>query len=113
MASQAPSTLPILYGGLEPLSSTLHSKFKLRRHEKAPQLAKIHALPITIDEFISCQRFLPIIFSSGENPVPLALMGLHEGVNVFIDDEGVPIGQVYIPAYVRRYPFMLARLRPD
>ncbi|MDT9600811.1 SapC family protein [Sphingosinicella rhizophila] len=114
MASQAPSnSMPIFYGNLEPLSSTQHGAFKLRQRDKAPQLAKIHAVPITIDEFVSAQRFYPIIFSVGENPVPLALMGLHEGVNVFVDDQGVPIGQTYIPAYVRRYPFMLARLRAD
>jgi hypothetical protein len=41
-------------------------------------------------------------------------MGLNEGVNVFIDEEGRPLDtSLYIPAYVRRYPFLLARLRPD
>jgi hypothetical protein len=41
-------------------------------------------------------------------------MGLNEGVNVFIDEEGRPRDtSIYIPAYVRRYPFLLARLRPD
>jgi len=59
------------------------------------------------------QRYYPIIFSLGENPVPLALMGLNDGVNTFIDDEGVPIGEPYMPAYVRRYPYLLAKLRPD
>ena len=41
-------------------------------------------------------------------------MGLNEGVNVFLDENGRPIDpSVYIPAYLRRYPFLLARLRPD
>ena len=41
-------------------------------------------------------------------------MGLNEGVNVFLDESGRPNDQsVYIPAYIRRYPFLLARLRPD
>jgi len=40
-------------------------------------------------------------------------MGLNDGVNTFVDDEGTVTEQVYIPAYVRRYPFMLARLKPD
>ena len=43
-------------------------------------------------------------------PVPLALMGLNEGVNVFIGDDGKPLNPIYIPAYVRRYPYMLARI---
>jgi len=37
-------------------------------------------------------------------------MGLNEGVNVFIDETGKPHNPVYIPAYVRRYPYMLARI---
>jgi hypothetical protein len=114
MATQpAANTLPIFYEGLEPLSTNLHANARVRSQDKAPHLAKVHAIPITVDEFASTQRFCPIVFSSGENPVPLALMGLNEGVNVFVDDEGTLLGETYIPAYVRRYPFMLARLTPD
>jgi hypothetical protein len=110
MASSPPPNLPVFYNDLAPLSSTLHSKFKVRSVDRAPYLAKVNAIPLTIDEFISAQRHYPIVFSAGENPVPLALMGLNDGVNVFIDDEGRPINPVYIPAYVRRYPYLLARL---
>ena len=114
MASQPPSnSLPIFYGGLEPLSSNVHGSHKVRTQQKAPFLADQHAIPITIDEFVSVQRFCPIVFSSGENPVPLALMGLNEGVNVFVDNDGRLIGETYIPAYVRRYPFLLAKLQPQ
>jgi hypothetical protein len=114
MATEPPSNaLPIFYGGLEPLSSSVHASYRSRSADRAPFLANNHAVPITIDEFVSVQRFFPIVFSIGENPVPLALMGLNEGVNVFIDDEGKPLGETYLPAYVRRYPFMLARLSPE
>jgi len=40
-------------------------------------------------------------------------MGLNEGVNPFFDDEGKLIDQVYVPAYIRRYPFILAKLTPE
>ena len=113
MASQPQATLPIFYKNLQPLSSSLHSKFKSRTSDKAPYLANNHASPLTIDEFAHAQRFFPIVFSTGENPVPLGLLGLNEGVNVFVDDEGKPYNPFYIPAYVRRYPYMLARLKPD
>jgi hypothetical protein len=115
MASQAPSnSLPIFYGGLEPLSSNLHPNHKIRRANEAPFLTSAHAIPITVDEFVSVQRHYPIVFSVGENPVPLALMGLNEGVNVFVDDKGALLNnEIYVPAYVRRYPFMLARLQPE
>ena len=113
MATQPPPNLPIFYQDLQPLSSSLHAKFGTRGADRAPYFAKAHAIPLTVDEFVSAQRYTPIVFSAGENSVPLALMGLNEGVNVFLDDEGKAINPFYVPAYVRRYPFMLARLAPD
>ena len=69
---------------------------------------------MTVDEFAMLQRFMPIVFTLGADPIPIALMGLNEGVNVFVDDEGrLTEKNLYVPAYVRRYPYMLARLRPD
>jgi hypothetical protein len=114
MATEPQSTgLPIFYGSLEPLSSSVHGGYRSRSADRAPFLTSNHAIPITIDEFVAVQRHFPIVFSVGENPVPLALMGLNEGVNVFVDETGKPLGDLYLPAYVRRYPFMLARLQPD
>jgi hypothetical protein len=113
MASAPQSNLPIFFNDLQPLSSNEHGDWKVRSLETAPWLSTQHAIPVTVDEFAAVQRFFPIIFSLGENPVPLALMGLNEGVNTFVDDSGKPIGDAYMPAYIRRYPYMLARLRDD
>jgi hypothetical protein len=113
MATAAPANLPLFYNGLEPLSSSAHSSYRTRAAETAPFLAGTHAVPITIDEFVTAQRYYPIVFSVGENAVPLALMGLNEGVNVFVDEGGKLLGETYVPAYIRRYPFMLARTNPN
>src|SRR5688572_32124863 len=115
MATAAPDqSMPLMYRALEPLNSTQHSKMKVRSNYTIPQLGKTHAVPVTVDEFGLAQRYYPIVFTIGENPVPIALMGLNEGVNVFLDEEGRPIDKsTYMPAYIRRYPFMLARLKPD
>lgn len=111
MASAAP--LPLLYKGLTPINLTEHRDWRYRTVEDASFVRNEHAIPITVEEFAIAQRFYPIIFSAGDAPVPLALMGLNENVNTFIGDDGKLIGDVYVPAYIRRYPFMLARLRPD
>lgn len=113
MATQPPPGLPIFYNNLQPLSSQEHGKYRSQPSDTAPYFANVHAVPLTVDEFIHAQRHYPIVFSAGDNPVPLALFGLNEGVNVFVDDEGKPFAPFYVPAYVRRYPYMLARLRPD
>lgn len=114
MASAPQQSLPLFYNQLEPLSSQTHAEYRIRVADRAPFLVNQHAVPVTVEEFPLVQRFMPIVFSVGDDPVPLALMGLNEGVNTFVDDEGRLVDQnVYIPAYVRRYPYLLARLRPD
>ena len=105
--------LPLFYADLVPLSTSQHADWKIKTQDKAPFLAQHHAVPVTVDEFVVASRFYPIIFSSGEQSVPLALMGLNEGVNVFVDADGTMPNPAYVPAYVRRYPFLLAKLRPD
>lgn len=111
----APQSLPLFYNDLVPLSSQLHANFRVRQIDKVPFLIGQHAIPLTVDEFVLTQRFMPIVFSTGPEAIPLALMGLNEGVNVFVDEEGKLASPepIYLPAYVRRYPYMLARLRPE
>jgi hypothetical protein len=107
------ASLPLFYKDLVPLNSREHGSWRSRTTDKAPWLVGQHAVPLTVEEFPQAQRHYPIIFSGGDSPVPLALMGLNEGVNVFVDDDGKLREQVYVPAYARRYPFLLARLTPD
>jgi hypothetical protein len=54
----------------------------------------------------------PIIFI-GEAKIPVAVMGLQQGHNVFVDPETGQFEQdCYLPAYIRRYPFVAAT-HPD
>ena len=114
MASQAPNVLPMLYNDLEPLNRNRHGNYKVSKVEGLVRATTAHAVPVTVDEFGLAQRHYPIVFSAGDNPVPIALMGLHEGTNVFFTPEGKLVDDaLYVPAYLRRFPFVLARLRPD
>jgi len=114
MAS-APQTaqLPVFYKDLIPLNSRDHAAWRSRKTDKATWLANQHVVPLTVEEFSQAQRHFPIIFSSGDDPIPLALMGMNEGVNVFVDADGTLPAPVYVPAYARRYPFMLAKIAPE
>jgi hypothetical protein len=107
------ASLPLFYKDLVPLNSNEHSSWHSRQTDRAPWLVGQHAVPLTVEEFPMAQRNFPIIFSQGPEAVPLALFGLNEGINVFVEADGRLENPVYIPAYARRYPFLLAKLQPD
>ncbi len=58
--------LPLFFNDLVPLSSDLHADYKIKSQDKAPFLVNQHAVPVTIDEFISACRHYPIVFSAGD-----------------------------------------------
>lgn len=110
---QAQPQLPLFYRNLIPLSSEMHAGFGLKPRPNLEFARLTHAVPITVDEFALAQRNYPIVFGTDEIAVPLALVGLREGENLFIEADGQWRPRAYIPAYIRRHPFMLARLQPD
>ena len=70
--------------------------------------SKIRAVPLTISEIVEASKNYPVIFMSEQDPVPLAVVGLHSDFNLFVDDDGNWEQGAYIPGYIRRYPFALA-----
>ena len=72
--------------------------------------AKTNALPIAATEFADSARDYPIVFV-GTEPGSFhvaALLGLHNEENLFVDANGAWDAGTYIPAFARRYPFVLA-----
>jgi hypothetical protein len=113
MASAPKPGLPICYNELVPLNTQEHGAWKAKTVDKAPWIARQHVVPLTVEEFPAAQRDYPIVFSTGDNPVPLAVMGLNEGVNTYFEEDGTIMGTPYVPAYIRRYPFLLVKVRKD
>jgi hypothetical protein len=93
----------------ELLSKEQHGKYGMKPSTKPFGFcAKIRAVPITISEFIASGRQYPIIFSAEKSLVPLAVLGVIDDANLFVKEDGRWEEHLYIPAYLRRYPFALA-----
>ena len=113
MATPAQTDSPLsgnvlFYSRPEPLNLEDHRKIGLRRLDKPFSFAaKTHVVPLTVTEFPVAALSYPIIFA-GERYQPLAVMGINADQNMFIDAEGGFEQGSYIPAYIRRYPFVLA-----
>ena len=98
----------LFYSQPEPLSSEIHGKMGVKSMDGPFGFAKAgHAVPLTVGEFPLAAVTGPIIFV-GDEKLPIAVMGLNAGDNMFLRDDGLFEPGVYIPAYIRRYPFVFA-----
>lgn len=105
-APQIQGTLP-LYKKPEPLNPQAH-KGKGLKYGARPFdfLNETHFVPVTVGEFASAGGDYPLIFL-GESKICVAVMGLQAGANLFVDPQtGEYAAFHYLPAFVRRYPFV-------
>lgn len=93
-----------------PLNRTQHKDLRLKGIPSLRFAAGVHSVPLTGVEFPAAARDLPILFagSSMEEAGPMALLGLRQNENLFVDVDGQWAANTYVPAFVRRYPFVLA-----
>lgn len=109
MAAQNESPISgsvLLYDRPEPLDALRHAKLGVRRSSSAFSFAAgQHFVPLNVNEFGPAGVVYPIIFA-GESFTPLAVLGLQEHENVFVDENGGYRPGCYIPLYLRRYPFV-------
>lgn len=96
----------LFYHQLEPFSPENHGGLGVSLNANPyAYLANTYAVPLTADEFPHAAVCYPIVFAS-QSKTPLALMGPFPGVNVFIAQDGAMDPEAYLPAFVRRYPFL-------
>jgi hypothetical protein len=93
-----------------PLNRTQHKDLRLKGIPSLKFAAAAHSVPLTGAEFPVAARDLPILFAGQtmEDAGPMALLGLRQNENLLVDANGQWAPGVYVPAFVRRYPFILA-----
>ena len=101
--------LPIFYKKPVVLSSQTHADLRLQARNKFRFAAGSNSVALKAAEFAQACHEYPIVFvREGEAVNPVAVLGLKEMQNLFVDAKG-RWDAAYVPAYVRRYPFILAR----
>jgi hypothetical protein len=98
-----------MYEKPEALDSKLQGDLKFNPTRNYLFAAGQHLVPLVGSEIAMAAKFYTIAFLEGNTVSPQALLGLQEGKNAFVDQDGnwkAP----YIPAFIRRYPFILGRL---
>ncbi|HEY0102477.1 MAG TPA: SapC family protein [Brevundimonas sp.] len=98
----------LLYVNPEPLSADLHGALGADPVDKPYGfVAQTNLVPVMVTEFAPAALSYPVIFI-GDNKQPVAVMALRGGENLFVSEDGEFRPEAYIPAYVRRYPFVFA-----
>lgn len=108
-AKPAP-TLPLFYSKPEVLNPTAHGNLRVKAPEHLKFSAKSNAIPIVAEEFLDCAGAYPIVFTQGPQPSTVAIVGLRDNENLYLDLKGRWLPGVPVPAYVRRYPFIFLEL---
>lgn len=107
-------TPPFGYSNIAPFLKTQRVKLPAVG-ELPPFVAGLNAIPVSFTEFPVACRDYPLVFASGDegkSVAPVAVLGLAAGENLFAAPSGWTANS-YIPAYVRRYPFCMARVTLD
>ncbi len=98
----------LFYNKPEPLSLEAHKGLGVKRIDQPfGFLRSAHAVPVTVSEFGLAAGSYPVIFV-GSDKTPVAVMGIRQGQNLYVQPNGQPEPEAYIPAFVRRYPFVFA-----
>lgn len=91
------------------LNSVTHKSVKVAPATRYTFARGLNSVVIVGQEFLESAKHYPIVFTKTPNDetIPVAILGLRNNENLFVDDAGQWRGERYVPAFFRRYPFIL------
>ena len=100
-----------MFKNIEIISLEYHKDKALKEFSSFPEAVKnMASSPIGFDEFYEACRDYPIFFAKDpeKNWFAIALIGF-DNKNMQVDDKCIWKAGKYIPAFIRRYPFVLVK----
>lgn len=96
------------YENVMPVSAERHADLYVKTGGDYAFAHKATAVLLTTAEFAHAAPEYSIVFAGPDDaPLPTVVLGAGEAENLFVDDAGTWTGR-YVPAFVRRYPFVFA-----
>jgi hypothetical protein len=91
------------------LNSVTHKSVNIAPVARYPFAKGLNSVVIVGQEFLESAKHYPIVFTKtpADEIIPVVILGLRNNENLFVDEEGNWRGERYIPAFFRRYPFIL------
>lgn len=104
------SNMPLFYTAPAPLDAKKHAALGLKPNFNLGFTAHVNAVPVNMIEMPQICHHYPIAFSPDGNATPVAILGLRDNENLFVNAKGEWDEDAYIPAYIRRYPFIFSEI---
>lgn len=105
--------MPLFYKAPIPLDGKAHKDLGLKPNFGLKFTRNVNAVPINMIEMPQICHFYPIGFSPDKSATPVAIIGLRDNENLYLKDDNHWLDDTYIPAYVRRYPFIFSEMPED
>lgn len=104
------SNFPMFYNSVVPLNAGSHGELKIAQMKDYSFAKSANSIILAATEFAQAAVHYPVVFSKiGENIQAFAVTGHTSGDNLFVGEDNKWRADTYIPAYVRRYPFLLVQ----
>jgi SapC len=103
----------LIYDKLVPVNREQHRSLKIKPSATNLSFARdLNSMLLATTELPLAALDFPCVFvGEGDQRTLVAIVGLRDKENLFLDDAGRWEQGAYVPAFVRRYPFVLAQ--PD
>jgi hypothetical protein len=101
------ASMPLFYTEPMALEAEKHGKLSLNKNFGYAFTKDVNAVPVNMIEMPQVCHVYPIAFSPDAGATPVALLGLRDKENLFLKEDG-SWDAPYVPAYIRRYPFIFA-----
>jgi hypothetical protein len=106
LAATPPAPMPLFYRRPVALSPARHIATSILGVTDYGFARQSNSIPLSLSEFSVAVRHYPIVFAGTAPPIPVAIVGIDAADNLFVDEDGHWLAGAYVPAYVRRYPFI-------
>jgi hypothetical protein len=102
------TTQLLIYKSAVPINRTTHHDCFVEVRPDYSYTAEVNSVPLTAIEFPLASTEFAIVFGGSETDLtPVAILGVRSNENLFLGPDGSWLAK-YIPAFVRRYPFVFS-----
>lgn len=98
----------LIYDRVVPISSDTHRNWSVKALSSYDFARHLNSVPLLAAEFLTAAQDYAIVFAGNDTATfPAVLLGFEDGKNLCVDEGGMWVG-AYVPAFIRRYPFVFS-----